>query len=59
MESKNSCIKWVAITEYRICSLLPLARVLGGVPLTSMERYARRRTPEHEQVIEKIKARYW
>jgi radical SAM superfamily enzyme YgiQ (UPF0313 family) len=36
-----------------------LARVLGGVPLTSMERYARRRTPEHEQVIEKIKARYW
>ena len=36
-----------------------LARALGGVPLTSMERFARRRSPQHEQVIEKIKASYW
>ena len=36
-----------------------LARALGRVPLTSMERFARRRSPQHEQVIEKIKASYW
>jgi hypothetical protein len=24
-----------------------------------MERYARKKSPEHERVIEKIKARYW
>ena len=36
-----------------------LARTLGGVPLSAMERYARRRGPEHERVIEKIKANYW
>jgi hypothetical protein len=24
-----------------------------------MERYARKQSPEHERVIEKIKARYW
>lgn len=36
-----------------------LARSLGGVPLGAMERYARRRGPEHERVIEKIKANYW
>ena len=36
-----------------------LARTLGGVPLTSMERFARRKGPEHEKVIEKIKASYW
>jgi hypothetical protein len=24
-----------------------------------MERYARRKGPEHERVIEKIKAKYW
>ena len=36
-----------------------LARTLGGVPLGAMERYARRQSPEHERVIEKIKARYW
>ena len=36
-----------------------LARTLGGVPLSAMERYARKKGPEHEQVIEKIKARYW
>jgi radical SAM superfamily enzyme YgiQ (UPF0313 family) len=36
-----------------------LARTLGGVPLGAMERYARKKGPEHERVIEKIKARYW
>jgi len=36
-----------------------LARSLGGVPLGAMERYARRKGPEHERVIEKIKAEYW
>jgi radical SAM superfamily enzyme YgiQ (UPF0313 family) len=36
-----------------------LARTLGGVPLSAMERYARRKGPEHERVIEKIKAKYW
>ncbi|HET7391898.1 MAG TPA: radical SAM protein [Nitrososphaeraceae archaeon] len=36
-----------------------LARTLGGVPLTSMERFARHKGPEHEKVIEKIKASYW
>ena len=33
-----------------------LARSLGGVPLSALERFARRRGPEHEMVIEKIKA---
>ena len=36
-----------------------LARSLGNVPLTAMERYARKKSSEHEQVIEKIKANYW
>ena len=36
-----------------------IARSLGGVPLGAMERYARRKSAEHERVIEKIKARYW
>jgi radical SAM superfamily enzyme YgiQ (UPF0313 family) len=36
-----------------------LARTLGGVPLSAMERYARKKSPEHERVIEKIKTRYW
>jgi radical SAM superfamily enzyme YgiQ (UPF0313 family) len=36
-----------------------LARTLGGVPLSAMERYARKKGPEHEKVIEKIKTRYW
>ena len=36
-----------------------LARSLGGVPLSAMERYARKKGPEHERVIEKIKTRYW
>jgi radical SAM superfamily enzyme YgiQ (UPF0313 family) len=36
-----------------------LARALGGVPLGAMERFARRKGPEHEKVIETIKAKYW
>jgi hypothetical protein len=36
-----------------------LARSLGGVPLTAMEKFARRKGREHELVIEKIKASYW
>ena len=36
-----------------------IARSLGGVPLSAMEKYARRKSPEHERVIETIKAKYW
>ncbi|MFM7795900.1 MAG: radical SAM protein, partial [Candidatus Nitrosotenuis sp.] len=36
-----------------------LARSLGGVPLAAMEKYARKKGKEHEQVIEKVKAKYW
>jgi radical SAM superfamily enzyme YgiQ (UPF0313 family) len=36
-----------------------LASTLGGVPLGAMERYARRKGPEHEKIIETIKAKYW
>jgi hypothetical protein len=36
-----------------------LASTLGGVPLSAMEKFARRKSREHEQVIEKIKASYW
>ncbi|MGI0052493.1 MAG: B12-binding domain-containing radical SAM protein [Nitrososphaeraceae archaeon] len=36
-----------------------LAKTLGGIPLTSMEKFARNKGPEHEKAIEKIKADYW
>lgn len=36
-----------------------LAKTLGGIPLSSMEKYARNKGPEHEKAIEKIKANYW
>ena len=36
-----------------------LARTLGGVPLKAMESWARRKGPEHERAVEKVKARYW
>jgi len=36
-----------------------LARTLGGMPLGQMERFARRSSPEHERVVEKIKVKYW
>jgi len=36
-----------------------IARTLGQIPLGAMEGLARRKGPEHEKVIEKIKVRYW
>src|SRR5215216_1557984 len=36
-----------------------LARTLGGIPLSSMEKFARSKGPEHENAIEKVKANYW
>ncbi len=36
-----------------------LARSLGGIPLGAMEKYARRKSKEHERVIEIIKNKYW
>ena len=36
-----------------------LAKSLGGIPLSSMEKFARKKGPEHERAIEKIKANYW
>jgi hypothetical protein len=36
-----------------------LARSLGGVPLSAMEKFARRKGREHEKVIETIKVKYW
>ena len=36
-----------------------MARALGGVPLSAMEKFARRKGRQHEQVIETIKAKYW
>ena len=36
-----------------------MARTLGGVPLSAMEKFARRKGREHERVIETIKAKYW
>ncbi len=35
-----------------------LARTLGGIPLASLEKFARTKGPEHEKAIEKIKANY-
>jgi radical SAM superfamily enzyme YgiQ (UPF0313 family) len=35
-----------------------LARTLGGIPLASLEKFARTKGPEHERAIEKIKANY-
>jgi radical SAM superfamily enzyme YgiQ (UPF0313 family) len=36
-----------------------MARTLGGVPLSAMEKFARRKGREHERVIETIKVKYW
>ena len=36
-----------------------LARTLGGIPLSSMEKFASKQGPEHEKAIEKIKANFW
>src|SRR5207253_8946948 len=48
---QNSSFKRKAFTT--------LAKTLGGVPLSAMEGYARRKGREHERVIETIKAKYW
>jgi hypothetical protein len=32
---------------------------LGGIPLRAMEKYARKRGPEFERAIEKVKNYYW
>ena len=36
-----------------------MARTLGGVTLSAMEKFAIRKGREHERVIETIKAKYW
>jgi radical SAM superfamily enzyme YgiQ (UPF0313 family) len=36
-----------------------LASTLGGVPLSAMEKFARKKSSEHEHAIEKIKTKYW
>lgn len=36
-----------------------LAKSLGGVPLWAMEKYARKKGPQHEAAIEKVKNNYW
>jgi hypothetical protein len=36
-----------------------LARTLGGIPLGAMEKFARKRGPEFEKVIDTIKVKYW
>jgi hypothetical protein len=45
--------------SFRRTAFNGLARTLGGVPLGAMERFARRRGPKYEKVIETIKAKYW
>ena len=46
-------------SSFRRKAFTGLARTLGGVPLSAMEKYARRKGRDHEQVIEQIKAKYW
>ncbi len=36
-----------------------LAASLGGIPLRAMEKYARKKGPEFERAIEKVKTKYW
>ncbi|MFQ5970485.1 MAG: B12-binding domain-containing radical SAM protein [Nitrososphaerales archaeon] len=36
-----------------------LARSLGTIPLSAMEKHARRKGPKHEAAIEKVKNNYW
>lgn len=36
-----------------------LAKSLGGVPLSAMEKFARKKGAEHERVINTIKTKYW
>ena len=35
-----------------------LAASLGGIPLRAMEKYARKKSKEYENAIEKVKAKY-
>jgi len=56
---KKFMIKTGGGSSFRKFLFNMLARSLGGVPLGAMERYARRKSREHERVIEKIKAQYW
>lgn len=36
-----------------------IAKTLGGVPLSAMEKYARKKGAEHQRVIDTIKTKYW
>ena len=45
--------------SFRRTAFNGLARALGGIPLGAMEKFARRRGPEYERVIDKIKVQYW
>lgn len=36
-----------------------LAKSLGGVPLSAMEKFARKKGAEHQRVIDTIKTKYW
>ena len=54
----NLCPKWDKTDPIKKFFFASLAKTLGGVPLNAMEKYARRKSPEHERVIEKIKAQY-
>ena len=52
--TKTGCKRSSDVTSFNA-----IARSLGGVPLGAMERYARRKSVEHEKVIETVKAKYW
>jgi len=45
--------------SFRRTAFNGLARTLGGIPLGEMEKFARKRGPEYERVIDKIKVQYW
>ncbi|MEM4274751.1 MAG: hypothetical protein QXT65_02570, partial [Candidatus Nitrosocaldaceae archaeon] len=36
-----------------------LAASLGRIPLTAMEKYARKKGADYERAIEKVKTKYW
>ena len=45
--------------SFRRTAFNGLARTLGGIPLGAMEKYARKRGPKFEKVIDSIKVKYW
>ncbi len=45
--------------SFRRTAFNGLARTLGGIPLGAMEKFARKRGPKFERVIDKIKVQYW